>query len=251
MASAMPHAKAGDAGACRSALPIKIVTGETTQVAPPSSSFKDGHFNLRKRPALVSPPPCHPEAAESLAKPRTPNEGSLHHAGTATRPRPTCSADTPVRGCWVCSSGIRTLIPASMENGRLARPVWRGRPRPRALKWHGFSRATTPRFDSSPTRHHNRRQSWRDAGAPGLAPSETWESPPTHPSDQNRDLRNNRARPTLGPPSTMATSISASDRPHPFQKWIPCARRNPRYLHLLKTMRHPCSEPDSKRMIGP
>jgi hypothetical protein len=44
--------------------------------------------NLRRelpRIPFVSACNCHPEAAESLAKPRTPNEGSVHSAGDVAR----------------------------------------------------------------------------------------------------------------------------------------------------------------------
>jgi predicted helicase len=44
--------------------------------------------NLRRelpRIPFVSSASCHPEAAESLAKPRTPNEGSVHSAGSVAR----------------------------------------------------------------------------------------------------------------------------------------------------------------------
>jgi hypothetical protein len=33
----------------RSTLPVKNVTGETTEAAPPSGFFKNSHFNLRER----------------------------------------------------------------------------------------------------------------------------------------------------------------------------------------------------------
>jgi hypothetical protein len=43
------------------------------------------HLRMSCRMAASPPKRCHPEAAESLAKPRTPNEGSMHSAVSTTK----------------------------------------------------------------------------------------------------------------------------------------------------------------------
>jgi len=59
---------------------------------------------------LIKPsgaPGCHPEAVESWAKPRTPNEGSLHSGGTATSEIPS-SPTSPSFPSWIVGSTAPT-----------------------------------------------------------------------------------------------------------------------------------------------
>jgi hypothetical protein len=87
------------------------------------------------------PPRRHPETAESLAKPSTPNEGSLHSADNATSPRIPRVART------LLSAAVDVALPPTDEEWTplLFRPMWRGQSPP-AILGKGMTSATPPRL---------------------------------------------------------------------------------------------------------